>query len=56
VVVVVTREWRAASSSSSSSTSRRAEEILEDRNMFHDFKGPVTSRHTMEGEKKKFAR
>ncbi len=47
----MTREWRAASSSS-----RRAEEILEDRNMFHDFKGPVTSRHTMEGEKKKFAR
>ncbi len=55
-MVVVTREWRAASSSSSSSSSRRAEESVEDRNMFHDSKGPVTSRHTLEGEKKKFVR
>jgi cyclic nucleotide gated channel len=53
-VVVVTTEWRAASSSSS--TSRRAEESFENRNMFHDSKGPVTSRHTIEGEKKKFVR
>jgi hypothetical protein len=55
-VVVVTREWRPSSSSSSSPSSRRAEKNLEDLNMFHDPKGPLTSRHTMEGEKKKFVR